>query len=189
MKTAKPYNMELRAAAAEATHERILVAAQEAFLERWYDEVTLAEVARRAGVSGQTIINHFGGKDQLFAEAHARLGQELVERRYSAEPGDVAQIVDALLDDYEVTGDSVIRLLALEEKVPALRPMIAGGRKGHREWVEAMFRASRELVPELVVATDVYTWKLLRRDQGLSREETAAAIRHMVQAILDRRQA
>jgi len=188
MKMAKRYSMELRAAAAEATHERILVAAQEAFLERWYDEVTLAEVARRAGVSGQTVINHFGGKDQLFAAAHARLGQELVDRRYRAEPGDVAQAVDALLDDYEVTGDSVVRLLALEEKVPALRQMIAGGREGHREWVETMFQAP-ELVPELIVATDVYSWKLLRRDQGLSREDTAAAIRHMVQAILDRRQA
>jgi AcrR family transcriptional regulator len=187
MKTAKRYSMELRAAAAAATHERILKAAGDAFLERWYDEVTLAEVARRAGVSSQTIINHFGGKDQLFAAAHERLGQELVDRRYSAEPGDVAGIVDALLDDYEVTGDSVVRLLALEEKVPALRPMIAGGRKGHREWVETMFQAP-DLVPELIVGTDVYTWKLLRRDQGLSREETAAAIRHMVQAILDRRQ-
>jgi AcrR family transcriptional regulator len=186
MKTAKRYNMELRAAAADATHERILVAAQEASLERWYDEVTLAEVARRAGVSGQTVINHFGGKDQLFAAAHERLGQELVERRYSAEPGDVPGIVDALLDDYEVTGDSVVRLLALEEKVPALRPMIELGRKGHREWVETMFQAPG-LVPELIVATDVYSWKLLRRDQGLSREETAAAIRHIVQAILDRR--
>lgn len=185
---AKRYSMELRAAAAEATHERILVAAQEAFLERWYDEVTLAEVARRAGVSGQTIINHFGGKDQLFAAAHARLGEELVDRRYRAEPGDVAQAIDALLEDYEVTGDSVVRLLALEEKVPALGKMIAGGRKGHREWVETMFQAP-ELVPELIVATDVYSWKLLRRDQGLSREDTAAAIRHMVQAILDRRQA
>jgi AcrR family transcriptional regulator len=185
---AKRYSMELRAAAAEATHERILVAAQEAFLERWYDEVTLAAVARRAGVSGQTIINHFGGKDQLFAAAHARLGEELVDRRYRAEPGDVAQAIDALLDDYEVTGDAVVRLLALEEKVPALGKMIAGGRKGHREWVETMFQAP-ELVPELIVATDVYSWKLLRRDQGLSREDTAAAIRHMVQAILDRRQA
>ena len=50
-----------------------------------------------------------------------------------------------------------------------------------------MFQAP-ELTHELIVATDVYTWKLLRRDQGLSRERTAAAIRHMVQAILDRRQ-
>jgi AcrR family transcriptional regulator len=187
MKTAKRYSMELRAAAAEATHERILVAAQEAFLERWYDEVTLAEVARRAGVSGQTVINHFGGKEQLLTAAQDRFEQGVVERRYSAAPGDVEQIVDALLDDYEVSGDSVIRLLALEEKVPALGSKLARGRRGHREWVEAMFGAP-ELVPELIVATDVYTWKLLRRDQGLSREQTAAAIRHMVQAILDRRQ-
>jgi hypothetical protein len=71
--------------------------------------------------------------------------------------------------------------------VPALQPLLALGRKGHREWVETMFQAP-ELVPELVVATDVYSWKLLRRDQGLSREQTAAAIRHMVQAIIDRRQ-
>ena len=62
MKAAKPYNMELRAAAAEATRERILVAAAEVFLERWYDDVTLAELAKRAGVSGQTVINHYGGK-------------------------------------------------------------------------------------------------------------------------------
>jgi AcrR family transcriptional regulator len=188
MKTAKRYSMELRAAAVEATRERILVAAQEAFLERWYDEVTLADIARRAGVSGQTVINHFGGKEELAAAAHARLGEELVERRYKAEPGDVAGVIDALLDDYEITGDSVVRLLALEEKVTALQPLLARGRKGHREWVETMFQAP-DLVPELIVATDVYAWKLLRRDQGLSREKTAAAIRHMVQAILDRRQA
>ena len=49
-----------------------------------------------------------------------------------------------------------------------------------------MFRAP-ELVPELVVATDVYTWKLLRRDQGLSRDETLAAMLRIVQALLERR--
>ena len=47
----------------------------------------------------------------------------------------------------------------------------------------------RRRLAQLVAICDVYTWKLLRRDQGLSRERTAAAIRHMVQAILDRRQA
>jgi hypothetical protein len=49
-----------------------------------------------------------------------------------------------------------------------------------------MFRAP-ELVPELVVATDVYTWKLLRRDQGLSRDDTAAAVLRIVNALLERR--
>jgi hypothetical protein len=49
-----------------------------------------------------------------------------------------------------------------------------------------MFQAP-ELTPELVVATDVYTWKLLRRDQGLSRDETVAAMLRIVQALLERR--
>ena len=77
-------------------------------------------------------------------------------------------------------------MLALEEKVPTLQPLLARGRAGHREWVETMFQAP-ELAPELIVAADVYAWKLLRRDQGLTREQTAAAIKHMVQAILERR--
>jgi hypothetical protein len=94
--------------------------------------------------------------------------------------------VEALVEDYELTGDGVVRFLALEDKVPSLGPVIAIGRKGHREWVETMFQAP-ELVPELVVATDVYTWKLLRRDQGLSREETFASILKIVEALLERR--
>jgi len=187
MKTAKHYNMELRTAAVNATRERILVAAADVFLTRWYDDVTLAELAQRAGVSGQTLINHYGGKEQLATAAYEYVSQQITLRRYTPEPGDVAGAVEALVEDYEITGDAVMRMLALEEKVPALQPLLARGRKGHREWVRTMFQAP-DLVPELIVASDVYAWKLLRRDQRLSREKTAAAIRHMVQAILDRRQ-
>ena len=180
------YSMELRAAATEATRERILVAAYELFLEHWYDDVTLARIAKRAGVSAQTVINHFGGKEGLFAGVNDRFGQEVVSRRYSATPGDVDSVIAALMSDYEITGDAVIRLLALEEKVPAVGPLLATGRQGHRTWVEAMFGAP-ERVPELIVATDVYTWKLLRRDQRLSRKDTAAAMRRIVEALLERR--
>jgi AcrR family transcriptional regulator len=187
MKTAKRYNMELRAAGVEATRERILTAAADVFLERWYDDVTLAELAKSAGVSGQTVINHYGGKERLATAAYEYLGKQITLRRYTPEPGDVKGAVEALVEDYEITGDAVVRMLALEEKVATLGPLLEHGRRGHREWVETMFQAP-ELVPELIVATDVYAWKLLRRDQGLGREETAAAIRHMVQAILDRRQ-
>jgi AcrR family transcriptional regulator len=178
--------MDLRAAAAEATHARILEAAAEVFLERWYDDVTLAEIAKRAGVSAQTVINHFGGKDGLATAAYDHLGQQITQRRYVPEPGDVRGAVEAVVDDYEITGDAVVRMLALEEKVPSLQPLLARGREGHREWVESMFGAP-SLVPELVVGCDVYTWKLLRRDQGLSRDETAAAMLQIVEALLERR--
>jgi AcrR family transcriptional regulator len=186
--TQRAYSMELRGAAAEATRERILGAAGDAFLEHWYDDVTIASVAKRAGVSGQTVLNHFGGKEQLAAAAYDRLNEEIVSKRYAPEPGDVRALVEALADDYETTGDAVVRLLALEEKAPSLQPLLARGRAGHREWVEAMFGAP-ELTPELVVATDVYTWKLLRRDQGLSRDETVASILKIVDALTERRTA
>jgi AcrR family transcriptional regulator len=186
VKTERRYSMELRAAAAEATRERILEAAAELFLAAWYDEVTIAKVAELAGVSGQTVINHFGGKEQLAAATYERVGEQITSLRYTPEPGDVPALVEALIEDYERTGDPVIRLLALEERVPSLQPLLARGRDSHRDWVEEMFLAP-ELVPELVVATDVYTWKRLRRDQGLSRDETAAAMLRIVEALLERR--
>src|SRR5215204_1777786 len=135
MKTQRAYSMELRAAAARATRDRILDVAFAAFLEHWYDDVTIASVATRAGVSGQTVLNHFQSKEGLFTAVHDRFGDEVVERRYRPEPGDVRGAVEALVEDYEVTGDAVVRFLALEEKVPSLAPLLALGRAGHRESV------------------------------------------------------
>jgi hypothetical protein len=82
-----------------------------------------------------------------------------------------------LIRDYEVIGDSILRILAQEERHPALTPLLEFGRAGHREWVATTFRraleglspaARKRRIALLVVATDVYTWKLLRRDQGFS---------------------
>jgi AcrR family transcriptional regulator len=183
MNTARGYSMQSRAASVETTRARIVDGALELFLERWYDDVTLADIARVAGVSGQTVINHFGGKEQVFAVAIERAGAELQARRYRARPGDVEGAIEALVDDYEITGDATIRLLALEERLPAVQPVMEIGRAGHREWIETMF-AAPAVTAELVVVTDVYAWKLLRRDQGLSRDATVAAIHRMVDGLL-----
>ena len=67
--------MTTRAAAAEATRERIVEVALEAFSTRWYDEVTLRGVARDAGVALQTVRNHFASKDELFRAAVERIGR------------------------------------------------------------------------------------------------------------------
>ena len=179
----RTYNMDARRAAAEATRERILDAAAASFVSGWFDEVTIQSVATDAGVSGQTVLNHFGDKESLFAAASERLGEQIFSRRYVAAPGDVDAAVDALANDYELTGDGVIRHLAVEERVPSIKPLLDRGRAGHRQWVEEMF-GRPDLVLELIVATDVYAWKLLRRDQGLSREATADSIRRTVKALL-----
>ncbi len=175
--------MAARRAAAEATRSRILDAAAEAFLTRWFDEVTIQGIAADAGVSGQTVLNHFGDKKSLFAEAANRLSEQVWSRRGTAAPGDVDAAIAALVHDYEVMGDPTIRGLALEERVDAIKPLLERGRAGHRQWVEEMF-GRPDLVRELIVATDAYTWKLLRRDQGLSQEATRDAMRRIVLALL-----
>src|SRR4051794_41350410 len=57
-----------------ATRRALADAALELFLERGYDDVTVAEIAEAADVSVTTLFNHFpGGKPALvFDEAQAR---------------------------------------------------------------------------------------------------------------------
>jgi AcrR family transcriptional regulator len=50
------------------TRARILEAAHWMFLERGYDAVTVADVAREAGVSSVTVFNHFPRKEDLFLD-------------------------------------------------------------------------------------------------------------------------
>ena len=50
------------------TRARIAEAASELFLERGFDAVTVAEVARAAGVSSVTVFNHFPRKEDLFLD-------------------------------------------------------------------------------------------------------------------------
>jgi AcrR family transcriptional regulator len=50
------------------TRARILEAAHWMFLERGYDAVTVADVAREAGVSSVTVFKHFPRKEDLFLD-------------------------------------------------------------------------------------------------------------------------
>ena len=192
MNRTRSYRMSTRAAAVEVTRERILQAACDAFMQRWYDEVTLRDVASDAGVALQTLVNHFGSKEALFGAAAERISDTISTLRWSVAVGDLEGAATTLVDDYEQTGDFTLRTLAIEERAPVVQPLIARGRRGHQEWVEHVFAAAlaglrgvdrKRRVAQLVVATDVFTWKLLRHDKGLSRDQTITAIRELVEAM------
>ena len=184
--------MAARAAAVEATRERILDAACDAFLASWYDDVTLRDVAAAADVALQTVVNHFGTKEALYGAAVERISDAIEARRYDVEPGDVEGVVAALIDDYDRTGDFTLRALAEEGRLPVVGPGLVRGRRGHQDWVEHVFPpalkglrglARQRRLAQLVAVTDVYTWKLLRRDKGLSRDQTVLAVRELVDAL------
>lgn len=50
------------------TRARIAAVAARLFLERGFDAVTVAEVARQAGVSSVTVFNHFPRKEDLYLD-------------------------------------------------------------------------------------------------------------------------
>lgn len=189
----RPYRMQVRANRAAETSQRILEAFLALFAERWLDQLTLNEVAARAGVTVQTVIRRFGSKEGLIAAADALVHAEAAAQRNEAPDDDIDGAIHNLVTHYEAMGDRVLRLLAQEERWPSLKSVADAGRVGHRAWVEgkfAPFLTGREnatrarLVAMLVSVTDVYVWKLLRRDQGLDRDTTEAALRDLVTALL-----
>ena len=172
----REYRQTARAEAAQATADRIIDAFAARMRESWFDEIRLEDVARDAEVSVPTVVRRFGGKDGLLEAAYARMGREVMARR-RVEPGDVDACIRVVAEDYEETGDLVMRSLAQEDRHTPIRTMTNIGRRSHRNWVAAVFspwlepldaaEAERRL-DELVIATDVYVWKLVRRDMGRS---------------------
>jgi len=191
VETRRPYTMGRRAAAVEATRHRILAAVL-ALAEETLDlDPTLEAVARRAGVSVQTVLRHFGTRDALFDAAVDGANAAVVEER-ATPAGDVDAAVRVLVDHYERRGDFVLHLLGHERDDARFARAVEPGRALHRTWVEEVFAPQLasatdrgELVDLLVVVTDVYSWKLLRRDAGHSRAGTEARLRRLVRSVLD----
>lgn len=195
MNAASGYRLGKRAVTRERTRRRILQAAEGLYLERWYDDVSLRAVAADAGVALQTVVNHFGSKGALLAAVAESVGERIDRRRDGVGVGDAAGGVAMLVDEYEEVGDAIVRMIALEGRVEELSPLLGHGRAVHRRWVGRVFAdslsaarvAERERrTAMLIAATDVLTWKILRREQELSRTATEAAMRESVLALLDR---
>jgi AcrR family transcriptional regulator len=186
--------MVARAATAAATGERILDATVAIFWESPSLQFSLDDVATRAGVTVQTVIRRFGGKDGLIVAAIERETAKVAATRDPAHVNNPADAVRQLVDHYETLGDRVIQMLAEEVRTPALRRVTDTGRQSHREWCERVFAAglagrtgaarTRRLA-ELVAVCDVYTWKLLRRDAGLGRRQTELALLELITPLLE----
>lgn len=185
----RPYVMKVRAAAAAATRERILAATRDLLVTLSFDDMTIEAIAARAETTVRTVLRIFASKEELFAEALHSLGEL---GHAPIVPGDVAAMVSGTYDFYEKVGDTVIRWLADEPRLPAMHEHLNIGRRHLRAWVAEAFastlkrreqEARKQLHDALILAFDVYTWKLLRRDFGLSRKAAQAVVQNVIQAL------
>lgn len=193
MKTSRPYELRARAETAARNKERIMNATIELANEKPLLALTLPGIAHLAGVSVQTVLRQFGSRDDLLDAATASATARVVAER-EVVPGDVPTAVRTLFDHYELRGDGVLLLLGQERWEPRAADITMAGRLLHREWVTGLFApfltdsspAEREeIIDLLVVASDVYTWKLLRRDRGLARPEAESRMLRLIGNILE----
>jgi AcrR family transcriptional regulator len=194
MSTQRTYTMRARARSTAETRERILRAGMDLWGERLTLSIGLSDVAERAQVTVRTVLRHFGSRDGLF-DAIAEFAREIVVAERQAPVGDTRAAARIIVDHYELRGDVVLRMLEEANVDKTIAALAARGRRLHREWMRTVFAPQLQrsgddctvLEDLLVVATDVYTWKLLRRDAGLSRARTEERMHTMIRRLVEGR--
>jgi AcrR family transcriptional regulator len=192
----RPYRQQQRAAQAEAKTERILQAAHDLFLERPLDQITLAAVADRAGVGLQTLIRRTGTKEGLVRAVSDWVAPQVEADRGEPDSADPATVAAAVARHYERWGDATDRMLRQSDVSPALAEAAEGGRRAHREWIEAAFAdfltpldadSRRRLRARLVGICGVELWLVLRRDGRLSVHEARDVVADLIAGSLSSR--
>jgi AcrR family transcriptional regulator len=193
--TGRPYRMGRRALSAAANGESILAAARRLFGGLRYDQVSLVDVAAQAGVTERTVVRRFGSKERLFAAVGAERAASIRRARDEVPAGNIPEAVRLLVRTYEDWGDEVLHLLSQERGLPGVPNRVEAGRRYHAGWVERSFSSllvqlspalRRRRLGELVAVTDIYSWKVLRRDVGLSPAEVEASLRELIGDIVAR---
>jgi AcrR family transcriptional regulator len=190
---ARPYRMSARADAAAGTAERILDAAVELFWEAPTEQLVLADVAERAGVTVQTVIRRFGSRAALLAAAARREQGRVADERRVGRPGAVDEAVDTLLAHYEKDGARALRLEQETSRVPGLAHVLAEARQVHVRWCAESFApqlarrapdAAERLLAQLVAVCDVHVWETLGR-VGLGPAQRRTALLEILHGLVE----
>jgi AcrR family transcriptional regulator len=187
MNIARTYTMGARAESVAETRQRIIEATFELGTDKVFPDITLDDIARAAGVSVQTVLRQFGSRAELInITTEYAITKVTEERRVPV--GDVDVAMRVLLDHYEQRGATALLMLSQENRDPQVAKITELGRRMHRDWVERVFQTQAAgdpgLLDLLVVATDVYTWRLLRHDRKHSRAATERLMKRLVKALV-----
>ena len=189
----RAYRQSARAEAVQDTEQQVVNALRALLEERWFDEITLDDIAAVAGTTRQTVIRRFGSKTGVLSAMAAQMDVSIRDQRWSKSAQTVADIVRLLTDDYERTGDIIVRTLSQETRIPEFAAVLDRGRRGHREWIEDVFKAwldkldgpsRKDRLAQLLVQTDVWIWHLLRRAQKHSAAETHRLMTQAIERLL-----
>jgi len=106
-------------------HTAIVSAASRLFLEKGFDGASMDEVAKRAGVSKQTVYSHFSSKELLFSESiHAAIAKYYPDLA-------LEKVKDHSLEtDLRAVCENYARLLMSEDALAMFRVLASAASKG-----------------------------------------------------------
>ncbi len=195
----RKYDSSKRKARAEERRKHILKCSARLISAASEDAFRLEDVAKAAGVSVQTILRAFGSRVGLMIATLETEAPDAVDftRFTNIEVSNLDSFVRTVFTVYDKIGDLVIRALADEHRSPEFQKTLEVGRTFHREWVSQVFgsyidrRPPKEqpvLFRALMTATDIYIWKILRRDEALSLEEAIATVVLTLKALIQEKE-
>jgi hypothetical protein len=119
---------------------------------------------------------------------------QIRDQRWSAPVGDIAGIVDNLLDHYDAWGERSRKIGAWQQSGSTfLVRLVQAARQVHYDWVDYAFapwlerlsgdeRARRRAA--LIAICDVQTWSILTLDLGLARPDVHAILSGLIERLL-----
>jgi AcrR family transcriptional regulator len=190
----REYKQVERAKAQERTREALIAAATDEFFEGNWLKTSLDSLSRKAGVTRQTLLRHFGSKDGLLMQSLMRGATQVRDQRWSTPTTDISGAVENVIDHYEEWGERSVRIGAWQRGPTVLALFANAARQIHYDWVEHAFagwldkfddetRAERQAI--LVVLCDVQTWWILSNDLGLSRRKVHAILTDQIERALE----
>lgn len=190
----REYKQVERAKAQERTREALIAAATDEFFEGNWLKTSLDSLSRRAGVTRQTLLRHFGSKDGLLMQSLIRGASQVRDQRWNTPTTDISGAVENVIDHYEEWGERSVRIGAWQRGPTVLALFANAARQIHYDWVEHAFarwldkfdeetRAERQAI--LVVLCDVQTWWILSNDLGLSRPKVHAILTDQIERALE----
>lgn len=187
----RPYKQVAREQSQQRTRTALLEAAAEEFFSDRWRQTSLESLAARAGVTKQTLLRHFGSKEDMLLQALVHSASQALDERWSAPSGDVEGAVENLLAHYEAWGERARHIGAWQQSgTPALNQISRASREVHYAWIEFAFgpqlkrargKARARLRAELIVICDVQTWWILAHDLALERAELKRLLIGMIE--------
>jgi AraC-like DNA-binding protein len=191
--SARSYDNSTRAKKADQTRRTIIRATEALWKKLPIHDITLEQVARESNVTVRTIIRKFGTKERLFEACITEETPAFLKGRQVSTPGDVGEALRNLLNSYEEMGEAGIRTIYAENELEIARKIGELGRKEHRQWCVDVFgpylpsKNSTSYETKLIAfiaATEIYLWKLMRHDLGLSKAKTYEIFKTLVEGLI-----